>query len=368
VKQQADARYFLFIHSFNSQHTTTMASTQCDYFEAIHSLADIESVKQQADGEQQRRLSDTYGEQQRRTTAYLVSAMVEASLRPNWFQQGSSVVLQLLKIARQSGNNVLLTASQARTHLNSLKIKGREAALDVKQKFEFAGNKTLESAQDAKLKSLETAQDLKHKLEMAGENLSKKSQETAQDMKAKLQGGLESAQGAALEAKQNLQSTAQLSLSKVQEVAGRLKGVSLGLVDTAIDRVNSAWDNLTHNSNLAFVILEEETERQYRLTSENQVFAITNAFRVASLFKALAPEFYRPSSEPSGAYYCKLVEEVERARRTKQDATDKTARVNAWATSRLITQKFAAPVIPLAPAKAVFVEEIKITKPLPLTM
>jgi len=331
-------------------------------------MADIENVKKQADSEQQRRIADEFGEQQRRTTAYLVSAMVEASLRPNWFQQGSSFVLGLLRIARETGNDMLLTASQARSQIESLRAKGLEAAQDVKHKLELAGNKTLETAQEAKLRSLETAHDMKHKLELAGENLSKKSQETAQDMKVKLQGRLELAQGAALEAKQNLQSTAQQGISKVQEVAERLKGVSLGLVDSARDRVNQAWENLTHNSNMAFVILEEETERQYRLNSENQVFAISNAFKVAGLFKGLAPEFYRPSSEPSSAYYGKLLEEGERARRVKQDATDKTALVNAAATSRLIAQKFAVPQIPLAPAKAQHVEEIKVSKPLIATM
>jgi len=320
-------------------------------FETDHSSADIELVIKLENAEQQRRIADSVGEQQRQTNAYLVSAMMESSLRPNWFHQGSAFVLELLRVARTTGDKILLTASQAKRRVDELRLKGIETAQDVKSKLEAAGTK-----------GIDTAQDVKHKLGAAGDNISKKGLETAQDVKLKLQGGLESAQDTALGLKANIQGTAQRGLDKVQEVATRVKNASMGLVL----KVNEAWENITYNSNLTFVILEEETERQYRMASENQSFAIMNAFRVAGLIKALAPELYTATSEPSSAYYAKLLGEIERARRIKQDSTDKTAQLNGAATSRLISQKF-APAAPL-PAKAAFVEEIKVTKPLTATM
>jgi len=326
------------------------------------------------DAEQSRRLSDEAGEQQKRTTAYLVSAMVEASLRPNWFQQGTSYVLDLLRVAKHTGNDILLTASQAREKVEGLGQRGIETARDLKLKLERTSSEGLASAQEA-------ARDARQKLEQAGETISKKSKETAQGVTSKVQGTAEDlkakvqekahvasevAQETALGWKQNLQSTASKGLEKVQEVTQRLKNLSFSLAD----RVAEKWESMSHNSLMAFVVLEEEKERIYRMNLENQFWAVKNAFAVSALIKQLAPEFYRPDFEPSSNYYTKMMEESERARRIKFDQFNNTASTNAGAVSRLIANKFAsATVTPLpAMAKPQFVDAIHVTRPLTPTM
>jgi len=261
--------------------------------------------------ERYRRMSDIYGEQQRRFAAHQVSEIVVTSLRPSWFQKGSTYVFNLFHMAREAGTSIL----------RSSQVRAMSARLQV------AGHK-----------GIATAQDVKHKVEVA----SHKAQETSHDVKVKLQETLESAQGVAHQ-----------GVEKVEEVVHKLKDVSLKIYG----KVNKVWSNLSENAGLAFAVLEEENERVYRMNSDNETYAVLNGLRVSNLIKELSPEFYKPSCEPTRNYTTKLLEEIERSRRVHEAFYDHTAINNAMSVSLLIEQKFSVG-IPLSTKGLVAKEEI----------
>lgn len=316
--------------------------------ETEYSQEDIAKIIRWEEEEQQRRLADTLGEQQRRQIANKVSSdIVSSSLRPNWFRQGTSYVFNLLRVAREAGNKAL-RSSQIQQISARLQIAGQRGIASAQDLQATVSNKAQHTAQDAKLKFQETTQDAKLKLQETAQDAKLKFQETTQDVKSKIQEKIGSAQG-----------VAQQGIEKVQEVAKKLKSASLKV----FNRVGQAFHNLSENTNLAFAVLEEESERAWRLNSDIEVFAITNALRVSSLLKDTAPALYRPAFEPTRKYSTRLLEENERHRRAAEALGDRTAIDNAKAISRLIEDKFrAVPIAPL-PAKAEHVPEIKISTP-----
>jgi len=286
---------------------------------AEHCKEDIELVNKLEDGEQKRRIADTLGEQQRRYVANQVAEIVSTSLRPSWFNQGSTYVFSLLKMARNAGND-LLRSSQVRA---------------MNAKLQVVGQKGIATA-------AATAADVKHKLEEVGlrvqESSKVKLHDTIETSKLKLHDTLESANGIAHQ-----------GLEKVQEVAQKLKNVSLGF----FGKVSQTFTNLSENTNLAFAVLEEENERQWRLNSELEAYAILNALCVSSLLKETAPALYRPFAEPDRKYSTRLLEDYERTRRCLRDAADHTSITNAKAVSSLILQKFSVPIAPLRKVEVV---------------
>lgn len=292
--------------------TNPSSSSKADFYNpwAEHSKDDIDLVNKLEDEEQKRRIADVLGEQQRRNAAHQVSEIISTSLRPSWFNKGSAYALELIKVARQAGNK-LLRSSQVR---------------QMSAKIQVVGQRGIASAQ-AK------AQDVKHKAEIVGH----RAQETSHDVKLKLQDTLDSAE-----------TIAQQGIEKVQEVAKKIKKVSLKF----FGKVSQAVNNLSENTNLAFAVLEEENERQTRLNGELEVYAILNALRVSALLKDTAPALYRPAFEPTRKYSTRLIEEYERSRRSLADAADHTAINNAKAVAQLIQQKFSAPITPLRKVEA----------------
>jgi len=271
---------------------------------AEHSKEDIDLVNRLEDAEQKRRIMDVLGEQQRRYVANQVAEIISTNLRPSWFLQGSAYVFSLLNVAKNAGND-LLRSSQVRAMSTKLQVVGH--------------------------KGLETAAEVKHKVEEVG----LRAQETS---KLKLQDTLDSAGGIAHQ-----------GLEKVQEVAQKIKDMSLSF----FGKFNQAWSNLSENTNLAFAVLEEENERQWRLNSELEAYAILNALCISNLLKETAPALYRPAIEPSRKYSTRLIEEYERNRRCLQDAADHTSLQNASAISRLILQKFAVVSAPIRKVEVV---------------
>jgi len=285
---------------------------------AEHSREDIDLVNKLEDEEQRRRIADVLGEQQRRNAAHQVSEIVSTNLRPSWFNKGSAYALELIKMARQAGGE-LLRSSQVRA---------------MSAKIQVVGQRGIASAQA-------TAQDVKHKAEVVGH----RAQERSQEVKSKLHDTIESAEN-----------IAQQGIEKVQEITQKIKNVSLKF----FGKVSKAVNNLSENTNLAFAVLEEENERQTRLNGELEVYAILNALSVSCLLKETAPALYRPAFEPTRKYSTRLIEEYERQRRNLADAADHTAINNAKTVSQLIQQKFSAPIAPLrkvqAPLRVVEVE------------
>jgi hypothetical protein len=268
---------------------TSKYDSNTEYYNPMveHSQDDITKVKRAANEEQQRRIKDVIGEQQKRNNAYKVSEIITTNLRPNWFQQGTTYAFNILQVARDAGNKAL-RSSQVRAVSARLQIAGQ--------------------------KGVATAQDVKHRVEVVGSKAQEKAQETSQDVKLKL-----------------------------QEVAQKLKNVSLKV----FGKVSQAFTNLSENTNLAFAVLEEEGERTWRLNSETEAYAILNALRVSSLIKETAPALYRPAFEPTRKYSTRLLEENERARRSTQDLIDFTALNNAKAISLLIANIFRTTPAPL---------------------
>jgi hypothetical protein len=275
-----------------------------------HSQEDIKLVNMLEDEEQRRRMADTIGEQNRRFVANQVSEIVANGIRPNWFNVGTAYVFKILKLARNAGNKAL----------HSSQITALSAKLQV------AGHK-----------GFSKAQELKNSLELAGT----KAQETTSDVKHLIQEKFESVQ------------------EKVSEVTKKLKSVSLKF----LGKVNQTFTHISENTNLAFAVLEEEGERQRRLTSELEAYAILNALRVSSLLKELAPAFYRPAFEPTRKYSTRLLEENERARRQIVDLSDHIAINNAKNIAELITNKFTAPAPISLPTKVEPVSEPAKIKP-----
>lgn len=310
--------------------------------DTMYSQEDIEKVIRWEEEEQQRRIADTEGEQQRRQLALQVSTeVVSSSLRPNWFRKGTSYVFNLLRLAREAGNNAL-RSSQIQQLSARLQVVGHKGIATAQDLQATVSNKAQHTAQDAKLKIQDTTQDAKLKIQETTQDAKLKIQETTQDVKNKLQ------------------EVANQGIEKVQEVAKKLKNASLDV----INRVGKAFHNLSENTNLAFAVLEEESERAWRLNSDIEVYSILNALRVSSLLKETAPALYRPAFEPTRKYSTRLLEENERHRRAAEALGDRTAIDNAKAISRLMEDKFrAAPIAPPLPAKAEHIEEIKVTKP-----
>jgi len=345
--------------------TYTSKNTSSDFYNlwAEHSPEAIIRVKRWADEEQKRRIADKTGEQQRRYIANQVSEIITTNLRPSWFHKGSSYFFSLLKVARNAGTDLLrssqVQAMNAKTQIThgveTVGNKATETVQDVKLKVGAVGQRATETAQDVKHKveavgqrATETAQDVKHKVEFAGQ----KAQETSQDVKVRIQEKIGVAQGVAHQ-----------GFEKVQEVAHKLKNASLNL----FGKVNQVFSYFSENTNLAFAVLEEENERAWRLNSEIEVFAILNALCISSLFKDMAPEFYRPAFEPTRKYSTKLIEEYERSRRVLAHLADRTALNNAKAVSLLIEAKFR--VLPCAlPPKTEVVETITFNAPMTAAM
>lgn len=348
--------------------TTSVSS---EYYNpwAEHSQEELVKVKRWEDEEQKRRMVDILGEQQRRYCANQVAEIVSTTLRPSWFQKGTSYVFNILGMARKAGDS-LLRSSQVQAMNARIQIAGQKGiatAQNVAHSVEGSIHKAQETSQDVKLKLQEkigaaqgvahhglgkvqeTALDVKHKVEVAGH----KAQETSQDVKVKLQEKIGVAQD-----------VAHHGLEKVQEVALKLKSVSLKL----FGKVNEVWSNLSENTNLAFAVLEEENERAWRLNGETEIFAIINGLTISSLFKEMAPEFYRPTFEPTRKYSTKLIEQYECTRRVTEDLSDRTAVNNAKAVSSLIEAKFRAVAPSAFPPKVEILEEEKPKTPMTAAM
>lgn len=327
--------------------TTTITSEKYDSF-SEHSIEDIKEVKRLADEEQARRINDTNGEAQRKMVAHNVSDMFSLNTRSNWFQQGSSFVFQLLNVAREKASNISAIAAQ----------KGRETASDVKQKLDTVSYKGKVVAQDVKVKVTDAG---KKGIQLSTEMTSmatQKSKDTANDIKSKVTTTTQDAQNKGAETLSGVQNLLKEKLGTAQAT---LQGAALKIKSSSLNLWEKVNTTLTKKTNLAFLLLEEETERAYRMNSETQVYAILNALSVSFLIKDIGYEFYRPASEPSHAYATKMLEQLEQSRRIVNDMSDQTAVKNAKAVSDLIVHKFRAitpPPAALVAAKAEVIAEI----------
>jgi len=304
-----------------------------------------------------RRIFDKDGEALRRLLAHEVAELVGAALRPSWFQQGSSYVFRLLGVAREAGSNIL-RSSQVENISAKLQIAGQKAyatSQGLAHKVEEVGHRAQEFPGEVKLKfqeKLAAAQDVAHQKWEKVEDVAHQKWEKVGDA---AHHGIEKANSGLEEVTHTVGDVAQQGIEKTQDIIHKLKHLSLNV----IGKVNQVISSYTYNTNLAFAVLEEENERAYRLNSDDEVYAILNAMAVASLFKELAPEFYKPTFEPTRGYSTRLLEEIERKRRIREGVWDHTPIDHATAISHWIEQRFNRPILPIRETKKHVIEEVK---------
>jgi len=306
---------------------------------------DYKMVRRMEAEERSRRIEDIYGESIRKANAQKVSKMFAFSSHP----EASAYLSEILGLARQTGHNLLkysqTKASQMTADFSEFtRKKGYKASESLQENFDIASQKGIQTVYALKDATTQKAFQM---TSAVSDKTGEKTYGVSTSLRDKLDGALNSlgvttnhraqkASAKASELSQTAMAAAKEQLDNASTVAHQASTKARSLSISLLEKVNQS---LSHNTDMAYISLQENTERAYRLSSDNASYAILNGLMVSNLIKDLGCEYYRPASEPSRLYSTRLLEQYERSSRISRDITGIAANKSRMV-SKLIKEKF----------------------------
>jgi len=326
-----------------------------------HSFEDCKLVIDLQDKECSRRVEDVNGEIKRRLLAREVSNLII----PPVLQEQSECYPNLWNMVNEAGRNFMeytqTIASNVTSGLSEFAgRKGFETSEALRLHMGIVGLRGISSALLVKDIAEQKASQLTYTIsDIAGEVgrdsgifIKDKLGDAARDL------GITPNNQVGYRVSQNAKTFAKERLDNVEELAHESK-LMLKLANT--NPISQNATKITYHSKNAGLLFQEDTERTYRLSNEDEVYAILNGLALSSLIKDLGEAFYRPSYEPTRIYSTKLLEQYERSSRLSKDVGPIVNQ--AREVSKLVEDKFSnstsVPSSSLVAAKAEYLDQIK---------